>query len=168
MATIFRKTEKGQREIETRALKLAPRFRSALILVDGRRSDAELITMMPQMDAAGFEALVQAGLIEAIGVTSEQRAVTRPAQSVAAKEASPTYATARFATLRREAVRALTDQSGPMSEALALRMERAADLATLQPLLAMAAQLIGNVRGAAAGRAYLERFQSEDLHRDGG
>ena len=52
MATIFRKTEKGQREIETRALKLAPRFRSALILVDGRRSDAELIAMMPQMDAA--------------------------------------------------------------------------------------------------------------------
>lgn len=168
MATIFRKTEKGQREIETRALKLAPRFRSALILVDGRRSDAELIAMMPQMDAAGFEALLQAGLIEAIGVTSEQRAASRPAQVVAAKEASPSYPPDRFAALRREAVRTLTDQSGPMSEALALRMERAADLASLQPLLALAAQLISNVRGASAGRAYLERFQREGNERGGG
>ena len=36
MATIYRKTAKGVREIETRATKLAPRFRSLLILVDGK------------------------------------------------------------------------------------------------------------------------------------
>jgi WD40 repeat protein len=37
MPTIYRKTAKGQSEIETRVHRLAPRFRSLLILVDGRR-----------------------------------------------------------------------------------------------------------------------------------
>ncbi len=42
MATIYRKTAKGHSEIETRAHRLAPRLRSALIMVDGRRSDDEV------------------------------------------------------------------------------------------------------------------------------
>ena len=71
MATIYRKTAKGQSEIETRALKLAPRFRSLLILVDGRRSDRELTTLLPQAGDEALAALAQAGLIEAIGLTAD-------------------------------------------------------------------------------------------------
>ena len=42
MATIYSKTADGQNEIETRARRLSPRARSTLILVDGKRSEAEL------------------------------------------------------------------------------------------------------------------------------
>mgnify|MGYP003549020175 CR=1 FL=1 len=47
MAT-YRKTAKGLAEISTRANKLPPRLPTALILVDGRRSDGELSSMLPQ------------------------------------------------------------------------------------------------------------------------
>ena len=36
MSTVYRKTAKGQAEIDTRAYRLLPRLRQALILVDGR------------------------------------------------------------------------------------------------------------------------------------
>lgn len=69
MPTIYRKTAKGQTEIETRAHRLAPRFRSLLILVDGRRSDADLEKLMPQAGAQALDALVEGGFIELISLT---------------------------------------------------------------------------------------------------
>jgi hypothetical protein len=79
MATIYRKTVKGLAEVETRALKLAPRFRNLLILVDGKRSDVELRAMLPHVEPAALEALAQAGLVEAIGVTAERPGSGGPA-----------------------------------------------------------------------------------------
>jgi hypothetical protein len=40
------KTDKGLAEIKTRALKLSPRVRTTLLLVDGEKSVAELKQMM--------------------------------------------------------------------------------------------------------------------------
>ena len=51
MPTIYRKTPKGQAEVETRADRLPPRLRGALILVDGRRSEDDLTKLVPN-DAA--------------------------------------------------------------------------------------------------------------------
>lgn len=164
MATIYRKTPKGQSEIETRALKLAPRFRSLLILVDGRRSDAELLQLMPAAGADGLEALQAGGLIEAIGVTSETPAASaRPPAPVA--ENRPAPAPSRkpsFEKRRQELVRALTDQVGPMAETLAVRIERAAGESELAPLLELAVKLVGNVRGRAAAEAFRERHAAGD------
>ena len=44
--TVYRKTAKGMAEIETRVHRLAPRLRGALILVDGRKTDDELATLI--------------------------------------------------------------------------------------------------------------------------
>ena len=59
------------REIETRATKLAPRFRSLLILVDGRRSDDELNGLVANAGEQGLQALAEGGFIEAIGMTAD-------------------------------------------------------------------------------------------------
>lgn len=72
MPTIYRKTPKGQTEIETRAHRLAPRLRSLLIMVDGRRSDVDLERLMPQLSAAALLSLAAGGFIEAISVTSAE------------------------------------------------------------------------------------------------
>ncbi|HRD85230.1 MAG TPA: hypothetical protein PLF63_08655, partial [Rubrivivax sp.] len=69
MPTIYRKTAKGQTEVETRSHRLAPRFRSVLILVDGRRTDDELAKLMPHAGEGTLEALEQGGFIEPISVT---------------------------------------------------------------------------------------------------
>lgn len=163
MATIFRKTAKGVQEIETRALKLAPRFRSLLILVDGRRADDELLRMVPSAGTQGLEALAEGGFIEAIGVTAEP--APRPASApTASTDAAPRPSTraapgaAAFDQRRRDAVRALLDQVGPMGEALALRMERARSPDELSALLTTAAQIIANTRGRSVAAEYLARY----------
>jgi hypothetical protein len=70
MPTIYRKTAKGQGEIETRVHRLAPRFRSLLILVDGRRTDDELMRLVPQFGETALAALAEGGFIEPISITN--------------------------------------------------------------------------------------------------
>lgn len=160
MATIFRKTDKGHAEIATRAHKLPPRLRSALILVDGRRSDEELSRLVLAEPQATLQALLDQGFVEVISVTVERAAVpaTAPPQAAPAPVPAAADAPRDFAQQRREAVRALTDAVGPMGEALALKMERAASPAELRPLLALAVQVIGNARGAGQAGQFGARF----------
>ena len=63
MRTIFRKTTKGATEIETRALRLPPRLRTALILVDGKRNDEELSAMILSEPTATLASLLSDGFI---------------------------------------------------------------------------------------------------------
>ncbi len=63
MAT-YRKTAKGLAEIATRANKLPPRLRTALILVDGRRTDDELSSMLPKEADETLRWLSDSGFIE--------------------------------------------------------------------------------------------------------
>ncbi len=158
MPTIYRKTSKGQTEIETRALKLAPRFRNLLILVDGRRSDADLMQLLPQVGLEAVEALAQGGFIEAIGVTAEPAAASR--KPPAAAPTVPPASAPGFEQRRRDAVRMLIDQVGPVGETLALRIERARNEQDLTPLIDTAVQLINNTRGRTTALAYAQRFGS--------
>jgi hypothetical protein len=153
MATVYRKTAKGFSEIETRAHRLAPRTRSTLILVDGRRSGDALLPLVgpeaPQMLAA----LLELGFIE------EVAPAPAPAQAPpAATAATPPAHGAAFERLRREAVRTLTDLIGPVAEPLAVRMERARTAEELRPLLALAQQSIANTRGRQAAADYAARY----------
>lgn len=152
MPTIYRKTAKGQLEIETRALKLAPRFRSLLILIDGRRSDDELAQLMPQLGAGGIEALAQSGLIEAIGLVAD------PAAAPAARTPAPR--SPNLELLRKEAVRALLDLVGPGGETTALKLERAKDDAELAALIGVAEDLIARMRGRSVAESFARRVRA--------
>lgn len=160
MATIYRKTRKGQTEIETRALKLAPRLRSLLILVDGRRTDDELVHMLPAAGPQSLAALATEGLIEVIGVTTSVPPVAQREVAPAAPLPAPAAPVRSLEQGKRELVRALTDQVGPMSEALAMRIERAASAGDLAPLIEAAANMVGNVRGRDAAATFRQRFGS--------
>jgi hypothetical protein len=65
MPTIYAKTDRGLAEFETRAYRLHPRLRTVLILVDGRRSDLELVHMLHHA-AEGIVMLLEGGFIEAV------------------------------------------------------------------------------------------------------
>lgn len=153
MATIYRKTAKGVQEIETRALKLAPRFRSLLILVDGRRSDEELMRLVAASGDQALAALAEGGFIEAIGMTAdpEPAAPVRPSPAPAAPPD-------RLDQRRREAVRQLLDLVGPMGEAIALKLERAATLEDFRALLVTAAQIVANTRGRQVATEFYQRY----------
>jgi hypothetical protein len=155
MTTIFRKTAEGQSEIETRSHHLVPRLRSALIMVDGKRSDDELRKLIgPQADET-LQTLLQQALIEAVAVVPPARVPAKPAPTAGAAAAPQAR---NFETLRRDAVRELTELVGPMGELVALKMEGARDTSELRPLLDLAVQVIQNTRGSGAALEYTRRF----------
>jgi len=154
MTTIYRKTVRGHAEIETRTLHLSPRLRTALIMVDGRRTDEELRLMILGQPDQTLQALTEQGLIEAIAITvsGSSHGGDAPAAPAAPKPG------VEFQTLRREAVRALNEALGPDAESLAMRMERAARFDELRPLLELAITVIGNARGGGAATKFATRF----------
>lgn len=163
MSTIYRKTPSGQDEIETRARRLPPRLRTALILVDGKRTEDELRQMIAQQADETLAALIEQGLIE---VSEAPAAKPRPAAASAAPAvaaptalAPPPPAAARpFEQVRRDSVRHFTDLVGPMAEALAIKMEKARNIDELKPLLELARQIIANSRGSAAAAEFTAKF----------
>lgn len=156
MATIYRKTRIGQAEIETRALRLLPRLRSLLIVIDGKRDEAALQALLGYPPAAALNELLSFGLVEAVQQRTPAMA-SAGGDSVSSTQPAALGAPA-FKLLRQEAVRAFNDALGPAAETLAIRMEKATSEAELLPLLERAAQMMAAVRGAAAGRAYADRF----------
>jgi hypothetical protein len=161
MSVAFRKTAKGQAEVETRAHRLSPRLRALLIMVDGKRDLAALSTVAPPSAQAALDELWAQGFVEPVAAAAAPTAPV-PSPAVAAGVAGPTRSASTPAagldTLRRDAVRALNEAAGPAAEALAVRMEKARGAEELRPLIALAARTVANLRGRAAGEAYAERF----------
>jgi hypothetical protein len=155
MATIYSKTAEGQHEIETRARRIVPRARSALILVDGKRTDEELGKLIQQAETTLME-LLEAGLIQAVSTTPPKAALPKePARDVA----PPAVAVAAdFAPLRQAAARAVNDLLGPEGDTLALKIERAADANELRAVVERAVAHIASARGGGAAAQFANRF----------
>jgi len=158
MPIVYRKTAKGAAEVETRANRLPPRLRSALIIVDGKRSDAELAKLLLQDPEGTLQTLVEGGYIEAAPAPPPS---ARP-PSAAARPAVPSGPSGpsgpSHEQTRREAVFALTELVGPRADEIAMKMERTRKADELRPLLIVARQLIGYTRGPKAAADYGTRF----------
>lgn len=174
-STVYRKTGKGQAEIETRAHRLMPRLRTALIVVDGRKTDEELAKLIPGDAQATLAALLADGFIEVASVQAAMPAQARP-EPPAAASGAPTAAPATAAApaaapqrkpmpmelLRRDAVRFLNDRMGPSAEGIAIKLERAKTMGELRPLLVSAAQLLASFHGAAIAKDFADRFLADE------
>jgi hypothetical protein len=158
MAFVYRKTPKGLVEIETRAHRLPPRLRGALILVDGRKSDSELAALILAEPQVVLASLLTDGYIEVAATLADRDPESKspaepPAAAPAVRIVGPT-----LESTRRDAVRQLNDQLGPHAESLAIKMERARTMPELQPLLAQAVALLRAVRSRAVAEAFAARF----------
>lgn len=153
MSTIYRKTAKGQAEIETRAHRLPPRLRSALILVDGQRSISDLVKLVPGDAEAALQQLLADGFIDVFAVLADRPAAPAPAPSPAAARPAPS-----IETTKRGAVRYLNEKLGPAGEGVAIKIERAKNMAELQPLLVQAAQVLHSFGGASVSEPFISRF----------
>jgi hypothetical protein len=163
MTRIFRKTDKGVDEIATRANRLVPRLRTALILVDGTRGETELSNLIKQHPAETLEELLTMGYIEVASVVAEAPKRPAPSEEIApAKKAAADTGSSEkaFPAFRAEAVRAFNDLTGPAGEALAMKMEKATSREQLGPLLQTAFQIISNARGNQAAVEFKARFAS--------
>ena len=158
MTTVYRKSSKGQQEIETRADRLAPRLRTALILVDGRRSDVDLRALIQLEPDATLRALLEGGYIEAISTQPAAAAPQASAAPAPAPAAPPAASAAALAERRRLAVRHLTDQLGPVVEELAMRIEKTRTWPELLQALELGRSVIQNARGSAAAARFAAQF----------
>jgi hypothetical protein len=152
MPSVYRKTAKGQTEIETRVNRLVPRLRTSLILVDGKRSDDDLRTMIPGDADEVLAILLAEGYIEVISITAPPRA------AAPAPAASDGPSTRKIDETRRMAVRFLNDHLGPSAESLALKIERSANWAELKPHLEMAEHFLRAGRGPAIAQDFADKF----------
>lgn len=163
MTTIYRKTAKGQAEIETRAHRLPPRLRGALILVDGQRSETDLAKLVAGDAAATLQQLLADGFIDVFAVLADRPAMAAPAASAPAAPPPVTPPTASIEQIKREAVRALTQQLGPMAEQVALKIERSKTLADLRPMLTLGAQMLRDIKGTTVADAFASQFLAVDV-----
>jgi hypothetical protein len=157
MPSVYRKTEKGLAEIETRAHHLAPRLRSALIMVDGKRNDDDLRKLIQTEPEAALKSLLDDGYIEAISITPARPATPAPQAPAAAAQAAAAGQRA-LDDVRRKAIRMLTEAVGPVAEAVSIRMEKAHTWEDLRHSLEIAREILRNTRGNAVADEFSERF----------
>lgn len=160
MASVYRKTDKGIAEIETRAHRLTPRLRSALILVDGRRTGNDLHALIGGQPEEVLATLQEQGFIEAIATTPG-----RGSESPAAPAAAPASAAGghSWEERRRLAVRFLNDHLGPSAEQLVLKIEKSRDWQELKVHLEMGEHFLRSARGVSTARDFAAKFIEDPL-----
>ena len=151
--TLFSKNAKGSEEIAKRTFGLNPRIRQLLILIDGKRSEANLIKMLPGLDVTStLQLLLDEGFID--GAAQESGPVTSPpAAMTQGSNGAETNTPADNETVQqrgRRVARLLTQTLGPNADDLALRIERCKSFDEIRELIP---QVLGVVEGVAGPRA---------------
>jgi len=144
---MLKKTEKGKQEIASRTHGLRQSARSVLLMIDGKRSEAELRALMPPALAQELVRLLQEGFIENELAAPPPAAAPPPPPPV-----DPLHK-------RLEAARAVTEALGPQGDHLALRIERCKTAEELQDALFFAYQVMGDLGRSRHAQAFAERFQ---------
>ncbi|MDM7942840.1 MAG: hypothetical protein QUV35_09440 [Hydrogenophaga sp.] len=172
--TLFGKTAAGREALTTRPAGLGPRLRALLIMVDGKRNLAEFekLTGSEATAVASLQELMSAGWVEMVGADGLPKVLVAAAPAPAAVSAPPTLqpgnaqpeqlaapvaATLPFSEARRQVVRFINDQLGPMGETLAIRAEGCKTPADLQAALPRIRDGLKSFKGPGA----VQQFDDE-------
>jgi hypothetical protein len=176
--TLFGKTAAGREALSSRPAGLVPRLRSLLIMVDGKRNLAEFEKLTGSLEQAtqSLSELMSGGWVEIVGadglpkaLAASQVSVPAPAtfepgasQPVQLSQAPQTSGAAPAGTLpfseaRRQVVRFINDQLGPMGETLAIRAESCKTPTDLQAALPRIRDGLKSFKGAAV----VQQFDDE-------
>jgi hypothetical protein len=168
--TLFAKTDQGREALGSRPPSLRPRLRSLLIMIDGKRSVAEMdqvtggegsaAPLLEQLEAEGWIARLNGA---APAASQSASAHPSPEKAPAATDVEPgtSAATLPFKEARSTVVRFINDQMGPMGEQLAMRVESCKTPADLQAALSRIRDGLRNFKGQAA----VQRFDQEFVPR---
>jgi hypothetical protein len=159
MPIIYRKTAKGLAEIETRVYRLAPRSRSVLIMIDGKRSDTELTQMLPTANEV-LSSLLQDDFISEYTRLSTPAPTSTPAVAPAEERTVIRGPQPSFEAMRKDLLRAFNDRVGPAGETMALKMEKTRTEAELRALLPAAMQLVETLQGRGAAESFSARIDA--------
>ena len=143
--SIYAKTESGILELQNRHMRLPPKLRALLVLVDGRQSVGELLTMLETLglDAKAFTELSMLGLIEAIRFTEP---LPDPVAATAVA-AAPSSAKGPLRKLHSLYSQAIKDNLGIRGSRLQLQVERANSADDFRSLRQLLVEAVKNSKG---------------------
>lgn len=153
------KTAAGRREIEDRALRLPAVLRSILLVIDGRRGDAELEALVTGLrgPADALAQLVERGLIEReAGAGAEPG--TSPAATAGVALSTDAERYLRLYEWMSETVRLRLGLKGYFMQ---LKIERCGDAEALRGLWPEMAAALGKSHGPSLAERWLQ--ESEQL-----
>jgi hypothetical protein len=156
---IYRKTALGSNEITSRKLKLNPRLRTMLILIDGLQPEFILREEAEKVGApASFiDELLALGLIEKAGRAQAAPAAAAAATPVAAAPAGDEFS--RFRAAKDFMNITIVDALGMKSFFFTLKLERASTRADLRDLATAYREAIAKADGEAAAKVLAARLE---------
>ena len=152
---IYHKTPQGMQAIANRQSGLAPRLRSLLILVDGKRSSAELTAMVGECEPL-LQQMAQGGLIAPVDGAWPD---SDPTGAMAATAPMPLEGLS-LGHAKRFATRLLTDLLGPSAEVLCLKIESAGNLAEFVAAIKRAREIVRDAKGSAAAEVFVLEIEA--------
>lgn len=140
---VYAKTDAGRDEIQTRARKLPPALRSTLLVVDGRRTIAQLLGLASGLHAPpdALAQLAELGLIAPLAQMASAGAPPLSPQSDSAE---------RFLLLSGLMSEAVRQHLGLRGYFMQLKIERCADTDELSALLPELTAAIAKAKGASS------------------
>jgi hypothetical protein len=157
---IYHKTPKGMEAIANRQSGLAPRLRSLLIMVDGKRSFPDLAALTGECEAL-LEQLVKDGMIEPVGGAAPVAAgpVSTWPDSQALSTSPTPLVVVSLPEAKRCATRLLVELLGPTSEVLCMKIESAGNLADFVSAVKRAREIVRDVKGAGAAERFIAEIE---------
>ena len=160
-AAIYGKTSSGMQEMSNRKLKLLPRLRTMLILVDGHQPAFILQEEAEKLGAPDdfLEQLLNMQLIEKVGIASgQQEKVSTDGMGELPVAGGDEFTRFRAAKdlMNVTAVHAL----GIRSFFFTLKLERAGNLADLRELVSAYREAIAKGSGAEEAQVFTERLKA--------
>jgi len=154
--TIYRKTDAGVHEVQTRERGLRAELRRLLILIDGNAPVGRLATFVrgSEIDFLIAELEAQALIASDTGVS----AAAQKAQT-AATDNVPEPTEAQMLAVRRTAVHLLHDLLGPGADSMASRIERCRDSRELRQAITDIRHTLDRHLGASTGQKFLDEVR---------
>jgi hypothetical protein len=166
---IFSKTSKGVAEVAARSAALSLAARRILIMVDGKRTIADLAVLLKpgEIDDV-LNALETQGFIVRSGGDAAARAATRPLDvptmsgPLDVNTVGGEFEERNLLTLeeaKRRGVRELLDRLGPDGETMSMRIEQCRNADELRERLREAERLVAGMIGEAAAQDYVRALR---------
>ncbi|HXF46879.1 MAG TPA: hypothetical protein VNK91_12255 [Burkholderiaceae bacterium] len=157
---VYAKTPKGAAEVAARSGGLSLAARRVLIMVDGKRTVAELAPLArPGEIATILEALEAQGFVQPVNSAAVRAAVAEPAGVDSGDELADERLVATLEAVKRRAVRELSDRLGPDAEVMAVRIEQCRTPDELRQRLHEAERLVAGILGDAQGQEFLRALR---------
>jgi hypothetical protein len=164
---VYTKTAKGVAEVAARGGTLSLTARRILIMVDGKRSVAELAPLARPGEIDGLIATLEAqGFIQRMqdSTTATPRSLDVPTVAGVEVHSLGTEPSEERTLLtldeaKRRAVRALTDRLGPDAEIIAMRIEQARTADELRERIKEAERVVAGLLGQAAVGEFLRALR---------